>query len=127
YAACQNVQTYVCAEILYAVGKIGYRVFQQVFIADTSSLINRGLMSQLPDAIAAVPSLYVGSVIQDAFIEHSTWRWGYGMWAIVMFVSCLVLTTMMYIVDRKTKSTGQDKIIKSFEGLPEGNFFKKAG
>ncbi|KAG7876781.1 hypothetical protein KL938_004394 [Ogataea parapolymorpha] len=127
YAACQNVQTYVCAEILYAVGKIGYRVFQQVFIADTSSLINRGLMSQLPDAIAAVPSLYVGSVIQDAFIEHATWRWGYGMWAIVMFVSCLVLTTMMYIVDRKTKSTGHDKIIKSFEGLPEGNFFKKAG
>ncbi|KAG7738147.1 hypothetical protein KL932_003754 [Ogataea haglerorum] len=114
-------------QILYAVGRIGYRVFQQVFIADTSSLINRGLMSQLPDALAAVPSLYVGSIIQDAFIEHSTWRWGYGMWAIVMFVSCLVLTTMMYIVDRKTKSTGHDKIIKSLEGLFEGGFLKKAG
>ncbi|KAG7795410.1 hypothetical protein KL929_004177 [Ogataea haglerorum] len=114
-------------QILYAVGRIGYRVFQQVFIADTSSLINRGLMSQLPDALAAVPSLYVGSIIQDAFIEHSTWRWGYGMWAIVMFVSCLVLTTMMYIVDRKTKSTGHDKIINSLEGLFEGGFLKKAG
>ncbi|KAG7715846.1 hypothetical protein KL949_003881 [Ogataea haglerorum] len=114
-------------QILYAVGRIGYRVFQQVFIADTSSLINRGLISQLPDALAAVPSLYVGSIIQDAFIEHSTWRWGYGMWAIVMFVSCLVLTTMMYIVDRKTKSTGHDKIIKSLEGLFEGGFLKKAG
>ncbi|KAG7765770.1 hypothetical protein KL931_004421 [Ogataea haglerorum] len=114
-------------QILYAVGRIGYRVFQQVFIADTSSLINRGLMSQLPDALAAVPSLYVGSIIQDAFIEHSTWRWGYGMWAIVMFVSCLVLTTMINIVDRKTKSTGHDKIIKSLEGLFEGGFLKKAG
>lgn len=153
YSSCQNVQTYVCAEIFYAIGRIGYRVFQQVFIADTTSLINRGFWSQFPDAIAAVPSLYVGTVIQDAFIEHSTWRWGYGVWAIIMGVSCVMLTSFMFYLDKKANQvildqandaeahaegeTGEQvqktsyrnhwKHVKSLQGLPEGSFWKKLG
>ncbi|GMM37472.1 hypothetical protein DASC09_047970 [Saccharomycopsis crataegensis] len=135
YAACRNAQTYVCAEILYAVGKIGYRVFQQVFIADTTSLINRGFWSQFPDAIATVPALYVGSVIQDSIIDHSTWRWGYGIWAIIMFFSCCVLTLVMFYLDHlhkvKAKQLGTQVKKQSFtKVLLEGskgsdNIFKK--
>ncbi|CAH2350557.1 glutathione exchanger 1 [[Candida] railenensis] len=154
YSSCQNVQTYVCAEIFYAIGRIGYRVFQQVFIADTTSLINRGFWSSFPDAIAAVPALYVGTVIQDAFIEHSTWRWGYGVWAIIMGVSCILLTSFMFYLDNKANQVIEEqaqlhdperkvasendepikrssyrnhwKHVKSLQGLPEGSFWKKA-
>lgn len=125
YAACQNVGSYVAAELLYAVGKVGYRIFQQIFIADTTSLINRGLWSQLPDAIAAVPSLYIGSVIQDAVIDHLTWRWGYGMWSIILFVSCFPLIGIMYYMDRRAKQTGEQKIYKILQGLPAGKWYTK--
>lgn len=127
YAACQTVSAYVCAEILYAVGVVGYRVFQQVFIADTTSLINRGLWAQLPDAVAAIPSLYVGSYIQDAFIDHSTWRWGYGVWAIVLGISCIPLVVIMWILDKRSKTDALVKIYKLLEDVPEGSMLKKIG
>ncbi|EGV65455.1 hypothetical protein PSN45_002366 [Yamadazyma tenuis] len=125
YASCQNADTYVCAEIFFAVGKVGYRVFQQAFIAENSSLINRGFLSQLPDAIAGVPSLYVGSVIQDAYMAHTGWRWGYGSFAIIMFVACILLTAFMYYVDTKTKQDGNHRMIDAFKDLPEGPWYKK--
>lgn len=125
YAACQNVSSYVAAELLYAVGRVGYRIFQQIFIADTTSLIDRGLWSQLPDAIAAVPSLYIGSIIQDAIMDHSTWRWGYGMWSIILSVSCFPLIGIMYYMDRRAKQTGEVKIYKILQGLPEGRWYTK--
>lgn len=125
YASCNTIGTYFAAELFYAVGLIGYRVFQQVFIAATSSLINRGLLSQFPDAIAAIPSLYIGSVIQDAFLDHSTWRWGYGVWAIIMAFFATILTTFMFWLDRTAKRHGEVKVRSSFEGMPEGSIFKK--
>lgn len=125
YAACHNVETYVCAEIFYAIGRVGYRVFQQVFIADTTSLINRGIWSQFPDAIAAIPSLYIGSIIQQEFIDHSTWRWGYGSFAIVMGVSCIIMTGFMYYLDRKARQGGEFKTIKAWKELPDGPIYKK--
>lgn len=127
YAACRNVQSYVCAEILYAIGKVGYRVFQQIFIADTTSLINRGLWAQLPDAIAAIPALYAGSYIQDAVLEHSTWRWGYGYWAIVLSISCIPLIYVMWILDVRTKSTHTTKLYRIMENVPQdAPWWKKA-
>lgn len=124
-ASCQNVATYISAELFFAIGKAGFRSFQQIFLADTSSLINRGLWTQLPDAVAVIPSLYVGSIIQDAFIDHSTWRWGYGMASIVLGCALLPLVAAMYFVDKRTESrTMRTQKIASRE--PEPLSFTKA-
>lgn len=125
YAACQNVETYLSAEIFYAIGKVGYRVFQQVFIADTTSLINRGIWSQFPDSIASIPSLYIGSIIQQAFIDHSTWRWGYGTWAIIMAVSCIIMTGFMFYLDRKARQGGELRTVTAWKELPPGPLYKR--
>lgn len=126
YAACQNVETYIVAEIFYAVGRNGYRVFQQIFIADTTSLINRGVWSQLPGAVTAIPSLYAGSVVMDQFLEHSTWRWGYGAFAIIIGFSMIPLTLIMTILDRRAKRLGARKEVQILKNLPEGSFLKRA-
>ncbi len=125
YAACGNVETYIIAEIFYAIGRNGYRVFQQIFIADTTSLINRGIWSQLPGALTAVPSLYAGSEVMDAFLEHSTWRWGYGCFAIIIGVSMIPLTLIMTILDKRAKKLGQRKEIQVLKNLPQGSIWKK--
>lgn len=125
YAFCKNVSTYFGAEVFFALGKVGFRIFVQIFIADTTSLINRGMWAQLPDGIFAVPSMYVGSLIQDAFLDHSTWRWGYGTWAIIMSVTSIPLVIVMYLLDRKTKAANCRKLKKALAHLPEGPVYKK--
>lgn len=112
YASCTNVETYVSGEIFYSIGKNGYRIFQQIFIADTSSLINRGFLSQLPDAIGAIPSLYAGTYVMDSFLEHSTWRWGYGCFAIVLAGSLIPLAIMMFYLDHRARKSGEIKKIQ---------------
>lgn len=48
-ATSKNVQTYAAAQIFYSAGNTGLQILQQVFIADTSDLLNRALWSSLPD------------------------------------------------------------------------------
>lgn len=125
YASCQNVNGYFGAEVLFAISKVSYRMFLQIFVANTTSLINRGFWSQLPDGLGAIPSMYVGSIIQDAVIDHSTWRWGYGYWSIIMAVAMIPLVVVMYILDTKTKVAKGAKIKKAFSHLPEGPLYRK--
>lgn len=127
YASCQNADTYVCAEIFFAIGRNGYRIFQLIFIADTSSLINRGILSQLPNAIGAIPSLYAGSYVQDAFLDHSTWRWGYGSFAIILAAFCFPLGGIMFYLDRRAKQNGQKKVYQILEDIPkDAKWYEKA-
>lgn len=127
YASCTNVETYVAGEIFFSIGKTGYRIFQQIFIADTTSLINRGLLSQLPNAIGAIPSLYAGTYVMDSFLEHSTWRWGYGCFAIVLGVSLIPLAVVMFYLDHRAKKNGERKVIRITESIdPNSPWYKKA-
>ncbi|EMT62980.1 Siderophore iron transporter mirA [Fusarium odoratissimum] len=35
------------------------------------------LWSNLPKAIATIPTLYLGTLVAEEMLEHSTWQWGY--------------------------------------------------
>ncbi len=48
-AGSNNVKTFASAQIFYAAGSTGLQILQQIFIADTSDLLNRALFSSLPD------------------------------------------------------------------------------
>ena len=48
-ASSRNVQTFAAAQIFYSSGSTGVQILQQVFIADTSDILNRALFSTLPD------------------------------------------------------------------------------
>lgn len=126
FATCKNGASYVVAEIFFALGRIGFKLFQQIFLADTTTLVNRAVWSTLPNAISGVPSSYAGSYIQDAFLDHSSWRWAYGSFALILGVCSIPLTITMLIVDHKAKAKGVRKSPKVLQNLPQGSFFKKA-
>ena len=79
---------------------------QQIFIADTTSLLNRGLWSSLPESVTAIPTLYLGTIVADSVLEHSTWRWGYGMWALIFPFCAAPLIISMFILQRRAKKNG---------------------
>lgn len=82
---------------------------QQIFIADTTSLLDRGLWSSLPESISAIPTLYLGTIVADGVLENSTWRWGYGMWALILPFCAAPLIITMLVLQRRAKKNGYVK------------------
>ncbi|KAL4980836.1 siderophore iron transporter mirC [Aspergillus desertorum] len=101
-AASTNVQTYASAQIFYAAGSTGLQILQQVFIADSSSLLNRALLALLPE-LPFLVTVWIGPTIADVVLEHSSWRWGYGMWSIILPASFLPLALSLLLNQRKAK------------------------
>ncbi|KAL3476240.1 siderophore iron transporter mirC [Aspergillus californicus] len=101
-AASTNVQTYASAQIFYAAGSTGLQILQQVFIADSSSLLNRALLALLPE-LPFLVTVWIGPTIAGAVLQHSSWRWGYGMWSIILPASFLPLALSLLFNQRKAK------------------------
>ena len=99
-AGSNNVKTFASAQIFYSAGSTGLQILQQIFIADTSDLLNRALFSSLPD-IPFLITVWVGPPIASSLIKHTTWRWGYGIWTIVLPVAFLPLALALFLNKRK--------------------------
>lgn len=104
-ASSNNVKTYAAAAVFYSAGSTGLQVLQQIFIADTSNLLNRALCSIIP-AVPYLINVWVGPPITSSILEHSTWRWGYGIWAIVVPVAFSPLAISLFLNQRKAARKG---------------------
>ncbi|KAI9749193.1 MAG: Nuclear import receptor [Chaenotheca gracillima] len=104
-AASQNVQTFAAAQIFYSAGNTGLQILQQIFIADTSNLLNRALWSTLPD-IPFLATVWIGPPVASSILTTSTWRWGYGLWTIVLPVAFLPLAIALFVNSRKAARLG---------------------
>ena len=99
-AGSNNVKTFASAQIFYSAGSTGLQILQQIFIADTSDLLNRALFSTLPD-IPFLITVWIGAPVAQNLLSHTTWRWGYGLWAIVLPVAFLPLALALFLNLRK--------------------------
>ncbi|ANZ77654.1 BA75_05247T0 [Komagataella pastoris] len=125
FASSKNVGMYLASEIFLGIGKVSYVMMEKVFVADTTQILNRGLWTALPTAVASIPTLYISSIVAEKVLDHSTWRWGYGMWAIITPVSLAPLIFIMWRLDRKAQKYGVTHNIKASLNLPEGSWYKK--
>lgn len=76
-----------------------------VFVSDTSSLRSRALML----AFATSPYIgfsWVGGPISQSVLGGPGWRWGFGIWAIVLPVVVLPLAALLKWNQRKTMKNG---------------------
>ena len=99
-AGSNNVKTFASAQIFYSAGSTGLQILQQIFIADVSDLLNRALFSSLPD-IPFLITVWVGAPLAGSLLKHTTWRWGYGIWTIVLPVAFLPLALILFLNMRK--------------------------
>ncbi|EEQ30695.1 siderophore iron transporter mirC [Microsporum canis CBS 113480] len=101
-AASQNVETYASAQIFYSAGSTGLQILQQVFIADSSNLLNRALFAILPE-IPFLITVWVGPMIASWVLKHLSWRWGYGMWVVLLPLAFLPLALSLCLNQRKAQ------------------------
>lgn len=99
-AASNNVKTFASAQIFYSAGSTGLQILVQIFIADTSDLLNRALFSSLPD-VPFLFTVWAGPAIAGSILARTTWRWGYGTWSIVLPLAFLPLALPLYLNARR--------------------------
>ncbi|KAI4259277.1 MAG: hypothetical protein LQ352_000817 [Teloschistes flavicans] len=94
-AASNNVRTFASAQIFYSAGFTGLQILQQIFIADTSDLLNRALFSSLPD----LPFLVTVWVVQNDSITaagHITQTFSFTSTVSSIITSLLIKYTRHY-------------------------------
>lgn len=114
-ATSTNVQTFGTAQLFYSAGGTGLQILQQIFIADTSSLMNRGLLSTMP-TIPYMVNVWIGSLVGGVILKTIGWRWGYGMWCIILPTMFIPFALTMFLNNRKAQKQGLTTT-SSFKGL----------
>lgn len=104
-AATKNVQTYAAAMVFWTVGNNMTLYIVNIFIADTTQLHNRALVTWL----AATPNLFVpwmGGPIAEAFLKGPGWAWYYGAFSIITPILCAPLFVVLLLNERKAREQG---------------------
>ena len=93
-ATCNNVEAYAAAQVFYTVGNNGLQYSLSIFVADTSSLRNRGLML----AFVGSPNIitcWLAGPISSGFLAGPGWRWCFGMFTIIVPAFTLPLSGLL--------------------------------
>ncbi|KAF3484456.1 siderophore iron transporter mirB [Arthroderma uncinatum] len=109
-AACSSVQAYAAAQVFQTVGNNGILYSLTVFVADTSSLRNRGLMQ----AIVSSPNLitcWLAGPISSGFLNGPGWRCAFGMFTIL--VPAITLPLFQLLLHNYLKAKNMGLIVQS--------------
>ncbi|KAL4731645.1 hypothetical protein ACLX1H_000622 [Fusarium chlamydosporum] len=104
-AACNNVEAYAASQVFYTVGINGVGYSLSVFIADTTSLRNRGLIQSIcssPNIITA----WVGGPIASRFLNGPGWRWAFGMESVLLPAVCVPLFGLFHFHYIRARNEG---------------------
>lgn len=78
---------------------------QQIVIADTSTLLNRALLSSIPDT-PYLWNVWLGPSLGQAYLDHLSWRWGYATFAVVLPICAIPLLAILWWNARKAEWRG---------------------
>lgn len=91
--------------MFYSVGFGGLAYTWDVLATDVTNLRNRGLAFAFTSSPALI-SAFGGSKAAGELLVHSTWRWGYGIWAILVPVFALPIYFMLAYNLRQAEKKG---------------------
>ncbi|KAK0387683.1 hypothetical protein NLU13_3928 [Sarocladium strictum] len=104
-ASSQSISAYVTGESFVAVGGAGLDLINDIIVADLTPLEWRGFVSSLLSMPFVINTWFAGKIV-DAISSRNQWRWGYGMFAIIMpAVLTPAIATLIYL-DRQAKKHG---------------------
>ncbi|KAF1358989.1 hypothetical protein EJ07DRAFT_156360 [Lizonia empirigonia] len=104
-AGCNDVETYEAAQVFSSTGPQAVSYILTVFIADTSSLRNRALMLSFATSPYVITA-WIGGPVAQSILGGPGWRWGFGIFTIIIPVVVVPLATPVLYNDRKAKKMG---------------------
>ncbi|KAJ5768905.1 siderochrome-iron transporter [Penicillium odoratum] len=102
-ASAKTLNTYAAGYVLYVMGQSGTNIMNDIVISDISNARWRGFAI----AVSFTPFLitpWVAGFIANSVVHGIGWRWGIGMFAILMpFCASFIITTLLYYQMRARK------------------------
>ncbi|KAL7410361.1 hypothetical protein BDY24DRAFT_418092 [Mrakia frigida] len=84
-AAAQNIGMIAAGTIFYSLGYTGLQLLTQIVLADTTTLRWRGVAGGLVSLPFVVNGFVAAEIAQGVLgVDGAGWRWGYGMFAILI-------------------------------------------
>ncbi|TDZ40499.1 Siderophore iron transporter 1 [Colletotrichum trifolii] len=110
-ASATTVEVFCAGAILYQIGYTCIVLLLEVLVADFSSMRSRVFFSYVP-AIPFIFNTWISGTVTAAVLRATTWRWGIGMWAVILPVASLPLLTSLYAFGQKSRRLGRARVSK---------------
>ncbi|WYZ35043.1 hypothetical protein EsH8_I_001319 [Colletotrichum jinshuiense] len=101
-ASASSVELFCVGAILYQIGWTCIVLLLEVLVADFSSMRSRVVFSYIP-AIPFVFNTWISGNVTSAVLRVTSWRWGIGMWAIILPISSIPLLTSLYTIGERSR------------------------
>lgn len=105
-AAAPNAQAFAVGQILGAVGFEGIYLVTSILLADISPLKWRPLANSIT-SVWYIVTTWVAAKISDSVVHGVGWRWGYGIFTIIMPVSLVPVVLFLIWAQQKANKTGE--------------------
>ncbi|SGZ31145.1 BQ5605_C047g12317 [Microbotryum silenes-dioicae] len=107
-AAAPSVYVYAVGDSIHILGITGLFLLQAIIIADISSTRNRVFWSIFP-SLPGVINVWVSGDISGSVLSHTSWRWGIGMFCILIPVMALPIIFTLGIGMRNHRQPSIDE------------------
>lgn len=104
-ATCHSLAVFCAAQVFYSIGFGGMTYCIDVITADVSKLKNRGLAYAFTSSPYMITA-FAGSKASEDFYEKISWRWGFGVFAIVLPVVSAPLFILLKVKLRQAEKKG---------------------
>ncbi|CAE6334929.1 unnamed protein product [Rhizoctonia solani] len=105
-ASAQTVYAIAGGMVLYTVGHTGLDLVTDIIIADITPLKWRGFATALPSA-PFILNAFISAEIVTGVTNGPGWRWGYGMFAIIVPAVMVPAIITLFTADRRAKKNGE--------------------
>ncbi|CAE6536813.1 unnamed protein product [Rhizoctonia solani] len=105
-AASNGVRMFVTGQLFYQIGYTGLMLLIEVLIADLTGLKDRVLFSYIP-ALPFIINTWVSGDLASTVLLHAGWRWGIGMWCIILPICAIPVAGSIIYARRKAQREGK--------------------
>ncbi|KAG9254545.1 major facilitator superfamily domain-containing protein [Emericellopsis atlantica] len=102
---CNGIEVYAVAQVFQSIGNNGILYSLAVFVADTSSLQNRGLIQAVVSSPNLVACLAAGP-LASWFLGGPGWRSAFGMFAVLVLIVTSPLFGLILVKTRQAERSG---------------------
>ncbi|KAL2856435.1 major facilitator superfamily domain-containing protein [Aspergillus pseudoustus] len=104
-ASSQSISVYAGSQVFFVLGLQGITLMLQILAGDSSDIYNRALVNSIPYASSIITAWSSGP-FATSILVHS-WRWGFGVFAILIPVTAIPMLGCLYY--SKAKAAKQRK------------------